>query len=325
MIFINATFWERTQRKAQEYHDQLKVSPWRESQLGERPRRKWEDAVERWFEKKREKATLDDDRNHLRWLHNTHPVDRYLDEISKELVDSIHHARKREGALNATVNRTLEVLRGILRMAADLEWLDSVPKSIMLREPSKRVRWLKPDEADRLVAELPEHLAEMARFTLATGLRESNVTGLEWSQVDMSRRCAWIHADQAKARKAITVPLNEEAVAVLERQMGKHPARVFPYRGNRTRKANTKAWRKALVRAGIQDFRWHDPRHTWASWHVQVGTPLPVLQELGGWQSYEMVLRYAHLAPGHLAEYADRLSITAQFPAQSEREEPEEC
>lgn len=236
-------------------------------------------------------------------------------------MDSIRHARKSDDVTNDSVNPTLEVLRGILRMAADLEWLDKVPKITMFREPPKRVRWLKPDDADWLVGKLPEHLAEMARFTLATGLRESNVTGLAWGQVDMSRRCAWIHADQAKARKAITVPLNEEAMAVLERQMGKHPTRVFTHQGKGISKANTKAWRKALDRAGIQDFRWHDLRRTWASWHVQAGTPLPVLQELGGWQSYEMVLRYAHLAPGHLAEYAERVSVTAQFPAQSQRKE----
>ena len=49
-------------------------------------------------------------------------------------------------------------------------------------------------------------------------------------------------------------------------------------------------------------------RHTWASWHIQSGTPFHVLQELGGWSSYEMVLRYAHLAPEHLSEYAENLS-----------------
>lgn len=136
----------------------------------------------------------------------------------------------------------------------------------------------------------------MARFTLATGLRESNVVKLEWSQVNLERRCAWIHADQAKARKAIPVPLNAEAVLVLRRQIGKHQTRVFTYKGRPVTKANNHAWRKALVRAGIENFRWHDLRHTWASWHVQQGTPLHVLQELGGW-SVE-----------HLAEYADNLS-----------------
>lgn len=62
--------------------------------------------------------------------------------------------------------------------------------------------------------------------------------------------------------------------------------------------------RQALQRAGIEDFRWHDLRHTWASWHVQRKTPLHVLQELGGWESVEMVRRDAHLSGDHLAEYA---------------------
>ena len=68
------------------------------------------------------------------------------------------------------------------------------------------------------------------------------------------------------------------------------------------------AWYKALKRAGIDDFRWHDLRHTWASWHVQNGTPLYVLQELGGWENSEMVRRYAHFSAAHLAAYAEGLS-----------------
>ncbi len=63
-----------------------------------------------------------------------------------------------------------------------------------------------------------------------------------------------------------------------------------------------------LGKAGKEDFRWHDLRHTWASWHVQAGTPLNVLQELGGWESVDMVRRYAHLAVDHLTEYAYRLA-----------------
>jgi len=147
----------------------------------------------------------------------------------------------------------------------------------------------------------------MVRFALATGLRQGNVIGLEWSQVDLQRRLAWIHADQAKARKAIAVPLNEPAVAVLQRQNGKHQTRVFTFRGKPVAWVNTRAWKDALRRAGIADFRWHDLRHTWASWHVQAGTPVYELQELGGWGSTEMVRKYAHLAPGQLAKAAARI------------------
>ncbi|MCY4641491.1 MAG: tyrosine-type recombinase/integrase [Gammaproteobacteria bacterium] len=71
----------------------------------------------------------------------------------------------------------------------------------------------------------------------------------------------------------------------------------------------------------------HDLRHTWASWHVQQGTPLQVLQELGGWSDYAMVLRYAHLSVEHLAEYADNLSqshLTGTNLAQSARKEESE-
>lgn len=145
------------------------------------------------------------------------------------------------------------------------------------------------------------------RFDLATGLRQANVTELEWSQIDLERRFAWIHADQAKARKPISVPLNMVAMSVLMRQQGKHPTRVFTYEGKPVRQVNTKAWRHALKRAGITDFRWHDLRHTWASWHVQNGTPLNALQELGAWESVEMVRRYGHLGQNHLARYAENL------------------
>ncbi len=95
---------------------------------------------------------------------------------------------------------------------------------------------------------------------------------------------------------------------VIREQLGKHETHVFSYRGKPVRQVNTKAWRSALARVGITDFRWHDLRHTWASWHVQAGTPLHVLQELGGWECVEMVRRYAHFSSAHLAEYVDRLS-----------------
>ena len=147
----------------------------------------------------------------------------------------------------------------------------------------------------------------MVEFSLATGLRKANVTGLLWSQVDLEKRVAWIHPDQAKARRAIPVPLNAEAVLLIREQIGKHETYVFTYRGSKITQVNTKAWHKALERAGIDDFRWHDLRHTWASWHAQNGTPLNVLQELGGWESPEMVRRYAHFSTAHLAPFADRL------------------
>jgi integrase len=303
---------------ARELHDRFKTELWRIANLGEKPRRTWNDAVVRWLKEKSHKATAHEDVNRLRWL------DRYLGgkdlaTIVRATIDQITDEKLASGCSNATVNRTLALVRAILRKCVnEWEWLDRAPQVRMLREPGRRIRFLTRDEAQRLLCELPEHLADMAAFSLATGLRAANVTGLEWKQVDVARQLAWIHPDQAKARKAIAVPLNAEAVALISKQVGKHATHVFSYRGQRIRQVSTKAWYVALVRAGIEDFRWHDLRHTWASWHVQNGTPLFALQELGGWESPEMVRRYAHLGAEHLAPFAKRLralrAVAAEVP-----------
>jgi len=130
---------------------------------------------------------------------------------------------------------------------------------------------------------------------------------LTWQQVDLERKLAWVHPDQAKGRRAIPVPLNESALRTLEKQIGKHPTIVFTYSGESIEQVSTAAWYKALKRAGIEDFRWHDLRHTWASWAVQSGVPLFALQEMAGWETEGMARRYAHLAAGHLAAYADMM------------------
>lgn len=298
-----------TDRKAaQKYHDSLKLEYWRVEQLGGKPRFTWQEAVERWLDETEHKASRRDDLNHLRQLH---PLvgHLHLDEISRDIVDQFIRKRKDSGVSNATINRGLALIRAILRRAhREWEWLESVPTIKLLPEPKRRVRWLSRDQVDQLMIVLPSHLKALVRFTLATGLRLSNVTGLEWEQVDLERHCLWIHADQAKGKKAIPVPLNEDALSVLHEQRGKHSQFVFTYRNQAIKNANTKAWRKALKKVGIEDFRWHDLRHTWATWHVQCGTPLNVLQELGGWSNQEMVQRYAHLSAEHLAHYANVLT-----------------
>ncbi len=292
---------------AQEAHDRFKSELWRIGHLGDKPRRTWNDAVVRWLKEQSHKATAGEDVTKLRWL-DRHLGGKDLTTINRATLEGIIEAKLALGHRNATVNRTLELVRAILRKCVnEWEWLERAPKVRMLKEPTRRIRFLTRAEAQGLLSELPEHLADMAAFSLATGLRAANVTGLTWSQVDLTRKLAWVHPDQAKARRAIAVPLNAEAVVLINKQLGKHLTHVFSYKGSPITQVSTKAWYAALERAGIEDFRWHDLRHTWASWHVQNGTPLFALQEMGGWESPEMVRRYAHLAADHLAPYAERL------------------
>jgi integrase len=294
---------------AQEYHDQLKVELWRIYRLGEKPRRTWQEAIVRWMQDKDEKADRYKDVAKLKWF-DPFLRDHYLDEINRDVIDHIGATKKAEASAS-TANRYLALLRAILRRARDdWEWVDAIPRIRLYPEPKKRVRWITQAQAATLVSELPPHLAAMAAFTLATGLRQANVSYLRWDQVDLKRCTAWIHADQSKSRRAIAVPLNEDALCVLSQQLGKHPVFVFTYKDKPVARTSTKAWKHALARAGIENFRWHDLRHTWASWHVQAGTSLQELMELGGWASYEMVLRYAHLASEHLRDAAKRVDGT---------------
>lgn len=293
---------------ALEFHDRIKAELWRIDRLGAKPKRSWNDAVVRWLKENGHKATAAEDVSKLRWLDRC-LRDKDLSTIDRNVIDHVTREKLAEGWKNATVNRTLELLRAVLRKAVnEWEWLDRAPHVRMLKEPTRRIRFLTREEAQRLLAALPPHLADMAAFSLATGLRAANVTGLEWSQIDTERKLAWVHPDQAKARRAIAVPLNGEALAIVLKRKGTHATHVFSYRGKVITQVSTKAWYGALKRAGIENMRWHDLRHAWASFHMQAGTPLFALQEMGGWESAEMVRRYAHLAADHLAPYADRLS-----------------
>lgn len=305
-------------RDAQQLHDQLKADLWRQTALGERPAYRWEDAATAWLTERGDYPSRSDDIYWLRWLH-PHLYGTPLTALTHQRIGELQAIRQAEGVKARSVNAILQTLRSVLRAAQKRGWLDRVPPIRLLPEPSRRIRYLSDDDERRLLAALPNHLADVARFALATGLRMANITGLGWQQVDLGRRQAWIWPDQCKTRQALAVPLNEDAVAVLRRQWGNHPDRVFTYRGFPLSQANGRTWRTAVKAAGLEDFRFHDLRHTWASRHIQAGTPLHALMELGGWTDPAMVRKYAHFSAAHLQEFAEnvaRRSESGTNPAQ---------
>jgi integrase len=187
------------------------------------------------------------------------------------------------------------------------------------KSPSGRIRWLTAEEWQKLRSALPGHWRAMADFAIATGLRQANVFWLEWDQVDMVRCRAWVHADDAKGDEAIGIKLPRAAMEVLEQQRGKSEVWVFPMRdGNPLPKLKSRDWKAVVTTAGIRPCTWHDLRHTWATWHIMGGTPLEVLQRLGGWKDLRMVLRYAHLAKNFTDQYAENAKPYSHNPRHSE-------
>lgn len=284
----------------------LKLDAYRETHFGIKPKRSWQEAVVRYLIIKATLRSFADVKRICRML------DPYLgaltlDQINGDVIWSIVQKELKKGNKPATVNRYLSLIRNLLRMARDeWQWIDTFPKIRMLTGEVERDRWLTREEADRLIAACPEHLAALVRYALATGCRSREITGLEWSRVDLDRRTAWLNRTKNGTPRG--VPLNADAVEVLREQVGKHAQFCFTYRGEPIRHGlvNT-GWMNAIQSAGIEDFRFHDLRHTWASWHRQAGTSCDELKDLGGWKTRSMVDRYAKFATENLALAASRI------------------
>ena len=120
---------------------------------------------------------------------------------------------------------------------------------------------------------------------------------MERNRVDLARHTAWLN--QTKNGTPRGVLLNHDAVVVLQEKVGQHPQPCFTYRGLPIGwdLTNT-AWHNALKKAVLTDFRFHDLRHTWASWHRQAGTSVDELKDLGGWKSRIMVGSIGEICDG---------------------------
>jgi len=195
---------------------------------------------------------------------------------------------------NATLNRYLAALRACLYVAHDLKWIARVPKFVEYDEPKERVRWLSADERIRLLDACPDHWRGMVRLSLATGLRQSNVRALRWKWVDLATKTVTIPGSEFKNGNEFCIPLNEEAMSAIVAETGKHEEFVFTYQGRPITQISHEAWKAVLDKAGIEDFRWHDLRHTWATDMTRRGVPTQALQKLGGWETLAMVNKYAH-------------------------------
>lgn len=303
------------ERSAQEWHDRRRAELWRQSQFGERPIYRWEDAVLKWLAETAHKRDHAADVQRLGAIHEA-LEGRLITEVTQERLN--RQLESMPGLKTAGArNRYRATVRAILRRAErDWDWIDKAP-FIRLEPEAKSVgRWLTEPEAGRLMDAAPEHLRPVIQFALATGLRKSNILELKWTSVDMARRQLWVHPDDAKGGKAIGIPLNGLAMTVLNECRNQHPEFVFTVEGRPYRWIDHRTWQALCKRADVAGLRFHDLRHTWASWLAQAGVDPQHLKTLGGWSTLAMVERYSHLNVEHLRAAADHIPST--FSLQSD-------
>jgi integrase len=294
-------------------------------------RRTWVEASARYIDEHQHLKSIKNYVRHFEWWTEVFAKQKivYLDQISPDVVKDIRdrelnrpleHCKDRERS-PGDVNHKLSFLRAVVNAACrEYRWIDVAPLYRFLPHNNERRRWLTPTELNRLLQALPEPYSSMAEFAVATGLRQANVLGLKWDDLNLLHKTATFKDKVMKNGEPFSIPLNQTAMAVLRRQMGDHQEYVFRRKdGQKLYGVPSKLWSKAVELAGLSNFHWHDLRHTWASLLRQSGkVDLSLLQELGGWKSEKMVQRYAHLSVEHLSSSAEILdsvlSVSRQKP-----------
>jgi len=252
----------------------------------------------------------------------------YLTEITSRLIAEYKIKRRNEGACSRTVNYELSLMNHAFNMAIrEWELIESNPASKVKKERVRNIleRWLSVDEEKRLLLASPGWLQAIIIFAINTGLRRGEILNLKLSQVDFHRRTLIIF--EQKNGAIDTLPLNQKAMGILEgRRKNKMTDcdLVFPSQnGTRILDRNLfRAFHNAMERAQIENFRFHDLRHTFATRLVQTGVGIYEVQKLGRWKNASMVMRYAHHNPESLRSSIEVLDSfekpfstnLAQFP-----------
>ena len=270
-----------------------------------------------------------------------------LGEITPWLVEKWRMARLKAGAKPSTVNRDLDDLKSSLAKAVTWGLLETHPLLGVKRtkvDRSPTVRFLSADEERQLREALnarearlrrdrdnanawrrerdypllpklgqrafADHLKPMVLLSLNTGLRRGELFSLTCRDIDLEQTNLTVQGGRAKSGRTRHIPLNAEAIEVLRGWIGQAEDRnglVFPGRDGRPFNNVRRSWLGVLRQAGIERFRWHDLRHTFASRLVTASVDLNTVRELLGHADYQMTLRYAHLAPEHKAAAVARL------------------
>ena len=225
-----------------------------------------------------------------------------LSEVKPPILGSYKAKRLEQGVKAATVVKELHFIRRVFSLCKR-EWqLVKQSPFEFFRMPSvndQRVRFLEPGQLETLLAHCPAWLRPMVMLARYTGMRRGNILGLTWSSVDFQNRV--VHLEHTKGGQRLTIPLNDAAHDTLLRLRDAKVKHLHcPYVFHQDGKPYAPYWvsiafRRSCKRANIENFRFHDLRHDFASSLVQNGNDLYVVQHLLGHKDGRMTQRYAHL------------------------------
>jgi integrase len=236
---------------------------------------------------------------------------RFVSEIrARDLERYMVQRIQNDGVKAATVNREVSCIKHIYTKAVDWGYvsenhLRSVKK---FKEPPGRDRCLSQEEMNQLLDCCPQHIRPVVVTALRTGMRKSEIFRLRWSDVDFVRKC--IKVTKSKNNQSRHIPIDHVLYTLLLRlpRNAEHDFVFSGKHGKPIRSIQT-AWQRALSKANITDFRFHDLRHTYASYLASNGTDPGTLMRLLGQKTIAMTLRYSHLSDDALRRAVDKLNM----------------
>nr|WP_301399296.1 site-specific integrase [Thermodesulfobacterium sp.] len=239
-----------------------------------------------------------------------------VEESSNGKVEEYKLWRLSQGVSPVTINKELRFLSTMINRAVDFEW---IPEHKLYKKPilikgveTKRLRYLTEEEEKRLMKAITDPLLrDIVVFALNTGMRKCEVLNLKWKNVDFQSRTVILEPHETKNKRRHVVPLNRQAWEVIKRRLKEKVISceyVF-HRNGRKIYSIRRAFESALKRAGIEDFHFHDLRHTFASRLVQKGVDLYVVKELLNHAEITTTQRYAHLRLDNLRKAVEKLQI----------------
>jgi len=230
---------------------------------------------------------------------------RPISEISPKLIYEYKNKRRSDGASPCTINRELALMKHAFNMAVrEWEWITANPviRVSMEKEPPSRDRWLTYEEEEALLSKSPQWLKEITIFAIETGCRREEILSLTWKDVDIFKKVVTIFAKKTGDRR--NIPLTTKAFDILKSKEKARTKRgsikreeiVFAHPGRQKVNFHTLRWafEKALEKAEIEGFRFHDLRHTFASRLAQQGVDPYTIQKLMGHKTFTTTQRYAH-------------------------------
>ena len=289
----------------------------RQAQIyGVRPQRTFEEAAAKFVMDHQHKRSLVDDIGRLKglmpWIGSV-PIDKlHMGVLQPWIAD-----RKAHGRSTGTINHGLQIIRHVLNLAAGewmdehgMTWLHAAPKIKLLPAGSSRRPFpLSWEEQDRLFAELPVHLVDMATFAVNTGCRDREICNLRWDwEIEVPQLGTSVFivpGGRVKNGEDRLIVLNSTARAVIASRRGKHPTHVFDYEGRPLDRMLTAAWKRARMRAGMPQMRVHDLKHTLGRRLRAAGVGFEDRQDLLGHKSARMTTHYSAAELTRLIEAAE--------------------